>query len=156
AADAAADAEKPAGDARDSAPSLPPPPRAPVKLPGVAQGAESVAAKFAAPNVFNAGRPPSATPDTWAGGSSTIAKPSLLKRLLASPKRMAIAAGGLVVIVAVIVFATGGSSKPSPNESSGKPTPSKAQQLDPSKPGASDPTVAPAIDPTTALPSDPS
>jgi eukaryotic-like serine/threonine-protein kinase len=125
AADAAADAESKRagtdGRERDSAPSLPPPPvaRKSVKLPGVAQvpdaNAEpgSVAAKFAATNVFNTrAKTPSNMPESWPGGTASIRTPWSFARLVRSPKYIAMAAGALVLLVVVIVFATGGSKQP--------------------------------------------
>ena len=127
AAEPASDDDGP--DGRDSAPSLPPPPttRKSIRLPGIAQlpGDDaddpvidppqavqpgSIAAKFAAPALPHArAKTPSAMPEAWPGGSSAVNSPRALLALLRSPRRIAIVAGALVVLVAIVVFATRGS-----------------------------------------------
>jgi hypothetical protein len=116
---------------------LPPPPvaRKSVRLPGVAQlpddEAGSVAAKFAASNVFNGrSKAPSNAPDTWPGGTASIKTPWSFARLVRSPKHIAMAAGVLVLLVVVIVFATGG-QKPAATPAPAKVTPVAPAPIEP-------------------------
>jgi hypothetical protein len=100
-------AKKPSDDEANASPFAAPPPRPPAAL------ATATAADDVSP-LLGAG----ATPDMWgdkAKGTNPLAK------LLASPKRMAIAGGGAVLLIVILVMAFSGGSK----KSAGSAAPSK-------------------------------
>ena len=147
---ATADAAGFVPEGRDSAPLLPPAPvsRGSIKLPGIASIAgdggpapaagDELAARFGATGA--AGTAPAAShaevPATaWPGDPATGTTRGRLAALLQSPRRIAIAAGGLVIVIAVAVFAMRG----------GSTTPSAA------RPPAA-PAAAPVHEPVTTLP----
>ncbi len=127
---------------RDSAPYLPPPPndRGGVKLPGVApiadrataSSGDDLAARFGA----------SAASAAWSGDVAPGRERGTLQALVGTPRRIAIAAGALVVVIAVIVFAFGGDDA----------TPSAAPGPDTS--GATQPAGTRPDDTTGAKPDD--